>query len=105
MGLDDRSADCQTHAHAIRFRREEGLEYAFCILESPALIHDLNANLLVHGPEGADFKRPSALLRRTQRFDCIADEIDEDLLNLNAIDVNHGKFAIEFCIALPCFPP
>src|SRR5215813_12725848 len=91
--FDDRPADRQPHPHAAALRGVEGFEYAFqmCRVDARARIahgHEDTCMLLL----GADRKLPRSRLSRAHCFDRVQDQIQDDLLQLDAIAMNRKHF-------------
>ena len=91
MRLDDRSADGEPHAHAVGFRREEGLEDAISgrRIHSRTRILDRNK----HAARFGTFRRYRQYLRaihdRAHGFNAVHDQIEHNLLQLNPIPEDH----------------
>ena len=87
VGFDDRSADGESHAKAVRFRREEGLEHAFrdCRIQPRAgvLYRDEHAAWL--GERRGYRQLPRAFRYPAHRFNAVHDQVQKHLLQLNAI--------------------
>src|SRR5262249_10805213 len=84
MGFDDGAANGQAQAHSIFLRRVEGVEDPRGELNAAAAIADLGPDHIPR-PAHADPQRPVAH-GRVHRIHAIADEIDENLLDLHAIE-------------------
>ena len=89
MSVDDRPADRQPHARSIGLRGVEGVK-------DPVEMLRINARpRIAHGHDGAclaflcaDQQLSRPLLHRTHCFSRIQNQIQQDLLQLNAISEN-----------------
>jgi hypothetical protein len=93
VGLDNRTANGKSHPHSGSFRREEWLEYLIGILNSGAVIVDFDLQNLLDASGGY----PDHLVTGNT-FHClhpVADEITQNLLNLNAIKRNRRYAFLE----------
>src|SRR5262249_30890680 len=91
--LDNRTADRQPHTHPMRFRRKERLEYLVGPLDAWAAITDFGLDQIALSAHA----KPEESVPRS-RVHCIhavADEIDENLLNLDAIERDKWKVAFD----------
>ena len=92
MGVDDRAADRQPHAHAAGFRREEGFEQAVHGFRREARTGVLDRDQ--HGAGFAALRSHAQHTRlacvRAHRIDRIQDQIQNDLLQLHP--VTHDGF-------------
>src|SRR5215831_17117489 len=94
MSMDDGAANRQTHACSTRLRGVESIE-------DPIEMRRINTGPgIAHGHEdaclillGADHKVPCPRLYRAHCFSSIQNEVQQDLLQLNAISLN-GKQSI-----------
>jgi hypothetical protein len=96
MGLDDRTADRQTHSHTARFCREQRIEYPLDILRAdsrPRVRHryDYAAAVVDFGPHAQD---PRAVLGR-HRIDGVRDQVQKHLLQLDSIS-SYLRYAYAF---------
>ena len=92
MSSDDRSADRQAEAHAIRLRGDEGLECCAWIVEANPVIRDLDRDM----PSLSGFRsnRQPPLHAAADWFQCferVAHEIEQQLLQLNPIGKDGGR--------------
>ena len=87
MGLDDRSADRQAHAHAAGFGSEECVEQPVGILggQSDAAIAYRDQNLAGFLLVRPDHQLAQPVRDRLHRFDAVDDEIEDDLLQLDPV--------------------
>src|SRR5215470_2916711 len=84
VGLDDRTADGQPHAHPVLFRREEGFEYLVRKVDAPATIAYFGLYRIPH-PADPDLE-DLVTGRSVHRIHAVADEVDQNLLNLDAVE-------------------
>jgi hypothetical protein len=93
MLLDNRPADRQPHAHAIRLRREEGVEQAADMfrLDSGAAI--LHRDEYLIGPFLARSypQLAMAVCHHTHGLDAVHQKIHYDLLQLDAVAIDRWK--------------
>jgi len=92
MGIDDRPADRQPHPYPAGFRGVERLENAlemFPINTRPSIAHCYEDAICL-GLLRADRQLSWPLLNRPHCFDCIQNQVQGDLLQLNTISLN-GK--------------
>ena len=54
VGIDDGTANCQSHAHSVLFRRKEGFENSVWILHASAGIPHLDQDRFRAGPFGTN---------------------------------------------------
>src|SRR5262245_54587670 len=96
MGLDDRTADGQPHAHPVLFGREKGLEYLVGKVDAPATIADFGLYRIPHSahPDLDSLVAGTSI----HRIHAVADEIDQNLLNLDAIERDKGKIAVDLLV-------
>src|SRR5262249_25083617 len=88
MSLDDRAADKQSDAHAAALRGAEGIEQRAEALQrqSHTRIAHRQANIVaLRLSLGLDQQLPRSILHVRHRFQAIAEEIQNDLLELNPI--------------------
>src|ERR1700720_2994997 len=86
MGLNDRTADRQTHPHTARFCREQRIEYPLEILQADSCSgvrhrYDYVATVVNLGPHAQD---PRPILGR-HRIDRVRDQVQKHLLQLDSI--------------------
>src|ERR1700732_562094 len=86
MGLNDRTADRQTHSHPARFCREQGIEYPLELLRADSCSgvrhrYDYAPAALDLGPHAQD---PRPILGR-HRIDRVRDQVQKHLLQLDSI--------------------
>src|SRR6476620_3756347 len=92
MGIDDRPADRQPHPYPAGFRGVERLENALEMLPintRPSIAHCYEDAICL-GLLRADRQLSWPLLNRPHCFDCIQNQVQDDLLQLNTISLN-GK--------------
>lgn len=83
MELSNRPADCEAHTHPLTFRCEEGLEYLLWVFYAGTTVADTDLN---HVLSLLDGKAKDSIFRgRTHGLHTIAQEIDQNLLNLDPI--------------------
>ncbi len=98
VGLDDRAADRQAHAHPLRLRGEERLEdpLHFRLADSLAAIaHEDFHGLLVAAPR-ADAQQPLLFGRLVHRFQAVAGEVHHDLFDLDRIGHHRRNVGRQF---------
>src|SRR4029077_8490458 len=85
--FDDAAANRETHAHAVRLRREEGIEDPSSMGRIDARPHINNSNLDLCPVRTARGDRQSSrtVIDVRHRIDRVGDEIDQNLLQLYAI--------------------
>src|SRR5579875_1546549 len=86
MGFDDGAANRQSHAHALRFGCDKGLEQPLGNFggDAGAGVDHPDFHRAAGVQRGSDLE--FALLAALHRLDRIADQIDEDLLQLDFVD-------------------
>src|SRR5262245_14374484 len=86
VGLDDRTADRQTHPHATRFCREEWIEYPLEILrgDSSSGVRHRYDNAAAVVDLGFHAQDPRFILGR-HRIDGVRDQVEEHLSQLDSI--------------------
>jgi hypothetical protein len=92
MGIDDRPADRQPHPYSAAFRGVESLEDAldiFRINARPGIAHR-DEDAICPALLGVDQQLSRPLVDRAQCFDRIQNQVQDNLLHLNAIPLN-GK--------------
>ena len=100
MRLDDRTADRQSHAHAIRLGRVE------CVEESVQALRLQSRAPILHGDAhavcsiclGADQQLPRPLVRSAHRFDGVEDQVEHHLLKLDPISRNERQAFRQLCL-------
>jgi len=87
MSLDDGATDGEADAHALAFRRVEGIEQLGQVLRV-----DADAGIAHGHPDtiavlvfGSDQQPPRPILNGSHRIRGVADQVQDDLLELNAI--------------------
>jgi hypothetical protein len=90
MRLNDGSADGQSHAHSLGFRRKERLEDAFKIrpADPSSGIFDGNEYAMAIGLFAANSEYPGTIIDRAHGLNGIGNQVEQDLLQLNA----HGRY-------------
>ncbi len=82
MGFDDRAADREAHAHALRLGRVEWLEQTretFLAQPGAGVLHP-EAHLVRFRLAGSDVHLSGAVSNRTHCLDGVENEIEDDLL-------------------------
>jgi hypothetical protein len=91
MRLDNRSADRKSHAYAVGFRREEGLEDAISGRQIDTQTSVLNCHK--HAVRVDRLRRYRQHFRtihdHAHGFNAIQDQIEHDLLQLNPVSEDH----------------
>src|SRR3569833_4731244 len=96
MRLDDRAADREPHPHSMFLRRKERFEYPLWMFYASAAITDFDLQSLSNMAQ-AHFE--GFVVRNTvHRFHAVAHQVDQNLLNLNAIDVDRRKVTVDLNI-------
>src|SRR5690349_17124324 len=87
MALDDRPADRQADAHAVALRRVKRVEQLVHVLplEPDASVPHAQADLIAFAARAADDDLPRPVVDGTHRLRRVAEEIQDHLLELNAI--------------------
>ena len=87
VSLDDGAADKQPDAHAVALRRVEGIEQAIRALavEARASIPNSHADTIAVLSFGLNQQLPRAIVHVGHRVRGVAKQIQDDLLELNAI--------------------
>ena len=87
MSLDDRAADRQPDTHTPALGCIEGFEHPFEILRIDAGPGILRAqtDMIVSFPPGSDQQLPRAVVNTNHGFRSIAEEVQDDLLQLDTI--------------------
>src|SRR5438270_7442924 len=88
VSLDDRPADGQSDTHAVLLRCDERLEQLFGdrFADSRAGVFDAHAHQIRRLPIGPDGQASDWSIHH--RVDRVADQVDENLLNLDPYDEN-----------------
>src|SRR5216684_5562578 len=93
VGIDDRAADRQSHPYPARLRGVESLENAIDMVRinaRPGISHG-HENATGLGLLGADQQLAWPRLDRAHGFDRVQDQVQDDLLQLNAIPLNGSQ--------------
>src|SRR5262245_44903961 len=101
--LDNRTTDRQAHAHPALFRRKERLEYLVRTFDPPAAIADFGLDQIPHSAHAHPDNAVTS--NGLHRIDAVAEEIDENLLNLDAVERGMWKVAFDIGVntnATPC---
>src|SRR5262249_49650457 len=94
--LDDRTADGQPHAHPVLFRGEERLEYLVRKVDALAAIAYFG---LYRIPNAANPDLETLVAGRcVHRIHAVADEVDQNLLNLDAVERHEWKIAFDVLV-------
>src|SRR6266480_3278848 len=90
MGIDDRSADRQSHPRSVGFRGVEGLENALDLFRTNAgpRIAYFHEDAICLVLRGADRQLSSPRFDRAHCFDRVQDQVEYDLLHLHTIPLN-----------------
>src|SRR3954465_6195974 len=96
MRLDDRTADREPHAHPVLFRRKKRLEYLVGQFDAWAAIADLGPNRVAHSAHA--YPNNPVARHRVHRLHAVADKIDHNLLDLDAIERDKWKAAFDLDI-------
>src|SRR5450631_4592112 len=98
VGLDDRSADRQAHAHAAGFGGEEGVEQPVSILggKSDTAVAYRDQHVVDFLLERSDHQFARSVRDWLNRIDAIDDEIEDYLLQLDPIAEDRAKGWGEF---------
>src|SRR5262249_6538053 len=94
MRLDDRTTDGEPHAHAVLLCRKERLEEALGIIETRAIVANLDTDRVIALPAGPYPQRPRVVDYGIHGLDPVADQVHEDLLRLDAVE--HDRRQIRF---------
>src|SRR5882757_2097485 len=86
MGLNDRTADRQTHPHTARFRREQRIEYPLEILRADSCSGVRHRYLYAAAVVDLGFHaQDPRLIRGRHRFGGVCDQVQKHLLQLDSI--------------------
>jgi hypothetical protein len=87
MSFDDGAADGEADTHAIAFRRVEGVEQFFHVLgiDAHARIPHAYTHTIAVLPFGSDQQVPRAIVHVNHRVGGVAEQVQDDLLELNPI--------------------
>ena len=93
MRLDNRLADREPEASALFLGRTEGIEYALGNrrIDSWTEVDHADLDLVTVVPARANDDPSLAHTGHTQSLYCIVDEIQQYLLDLNAVDIDGWK--------------
>ena len=93
MSLDDGAADGEPDAHAVALRRVEGVEQLVHALavEAHAGIPHAQAHTIAVVPFGSDQQLPRAIVHVGHRVGGVAEQVQDDLLELDAIAGDGGR--------------
>ena len=97
MALDDHPANRQSQPHAVGFCRNERIEDVGQpprIDSRPAIFH-LNDNRAVAVARGPQLQQAATVLERGHGLDGVADQIDENLLQLTAVAHDQRQFGLK----------
>src|SRR5690606_4660664 len=94
--LDDRAADGEAHAHPVLFRRKERLEYLLRKRDAATAIADLGLDDASHPAHV--YPKKSVARDGFHRLHAVADEVDQNLLDLDAIGRDDRKVAFDIDI-------
>jgi len=84
--LDDRAADGQTHAEPVGLGAEERREHVRGgSREADSVVADRDLDGVVPRCGGADSDTPDAVGVRLHRFESVAKQVEDDLLDLHAV--------------------
>src|SRR3954470_21713703 len=98
MRFDDRAANRKAHPGAAGFRREERLEDALRVVRTDADSGILNRHQHAVGLDRLRFHRqhPRAIRQRGHGLDGIHDQVQKNLLQLNAVDRDEWQALTQF---------
>ena len=87
MPLDDGAADGESDTHAVALRRVEGVKQLVHALavEARASIPHGHAHTIAVLPFGSDQQLPRAIVHANHRVRGVAEQVQDDLLELDAI--------------------
>ena len=94
MRLDDRTTDSKAHAHPFLFRREKGFEYSVQVFNAASAIADLDLDSVIVWPVHThphDF----VALQGVHCVHPVPNEVDQDLLDLDAIEWDRREVAVD----------
>ena len=93
MSLDDGAADGEPDSHAVALRRVEGVEQPVHALtvDAHARVPDGHAHTIARLPFCSDQQLPRAILHVDHRVRGVAEQIQDDLLELDAIAGDRGE--------------
>ena len=92
--FDDRAADREPHTHSRRLGGEEGFEGPIGFGQSWPRIADVNAHRIVC-KDGLQTQLSLIWRHIGHRFDCISNDVHEDLLDLNRVDRDRRQILSE----------
>jgi hypothetical protein len=93
MGLNDRITDCEPHSHPLGFRREEAVKdtISICRVKTNAGIRHVDHDVALIVELRPNRQLAGAIHDGAHRVDAIHDEVENDLLQLNAVGHDHRK--------------
>src|ERR1700741_494611 len=93
MRVDDGTADREAQPYSAGLGRVKGVEEAFEIsrINSRPRITDRDQDLMRSPSYGADRQLSARAINRAHRFDCIQDQVQDDLLQLDPIPLNERQ--------------
>src|SRR4029450_3217763 len=93
MSLDDRAADGEADTHAVAFCRVEGVEQLAHVLriDADAGIAHAHAHTIALLVLGSDQQLPRPIVHGGHRIRGVADQVQDDLLELNTIPGDRGE--------------
>jgi len=96
--FDDRSADRQSHAHAAGFGGEKGVEQFVLVLggEPDAAVLYRDQHLMGFVAARLDHQLAPPILDRLHRLNAVNHQVDEHLLQLDPVGLDHGQAGREF---------
>src|SRR6266481_9927340 len=93
MRADDGAADREAQPYSAGLGRVKGVEDAFEMyrINSRPRITDRDQNLIRSPSLGADRQLSARAINRAHRFDCVQDQVQDDLLQLHPIPLNEWQ--------------
>src|SRR4029077_19137886 len=94
MRFNDRARDCKSDPHTCFLCSHKSIKDSFRILDSRAVVYHLNQQLVRLGLCSSNLDIGENL-PSFRRVDCIRNQVDENLLNLDKVNKDVGKIFIE----------
>src|ERR1700730_17905721 len=93
MRVDDGAADREAQPYSAGLGRVKGVEDAFEMfrINSRPRITDRDQDLIRSHSFGADRQLSARAINRAHRFDCVQDQVQDDLLQLHPIPLNERQ--------------
>ena len=92
MSLDNRTRNRKSHSHAVAFGREKGCEDCGWVSKPNARVAYLDMEHAIIASPKLDGQLPLTIVDEPHGLNGIENEIDQHLLNLDAIRPNAGVF-------------